>query len=152
MDNTHYYEVNLRWNSATQGTLCSPAIEGKIDVGTPAGIVSGIKEKWTPEHLFVAAVNSCLMSAFLLIADNSKFKFTSFESNAVAKIEKSDGKLAVTEIVLKPTLTIASNHNEAKAKRVLGMSEKACDIANSLKTKIFLEPVINIQQITAKSK
>ena len=152
MDNTHYYEVNLRWNSATQGTLSSPAIAGKIEVETPTGILKRIKEKWTPEHLFVAAVNSCLMSAFLLIADNSKFKFTSFESNAVAKIEKLGGKLTITEIVLKPTLTISSARYEAKAKRVLEMSEKACVIANSIKTKIFLEPVINIQQITAQSK
>lgn len=108
--------------------------------------------QWTPEHLFVAVVNSCLMSAFLLIADNSKFKFISFESNAVAKIEKSDEKPAVTEIVLKPTMTIASARNEAKAKRVLEMSEKAYVIANSIKTRIFLEQVIAIQQITANSK
>jgi organic hydroperoxide reductase OsmC/OhrA len=142
MNNTHYYEVNLLWNAATQGTVSSPVIASKIEVVTPPEFPNGIKEKWTPEHLFVAAVNSCLMSTFLLVADNSKFEFISFESNAIGKIEKIDGKFAVTEIVLKPTLIIPSTQNEAKAKRVLEMSEKACAIANSIKTKITLEPII----------
>lgn len=142
MNNTHYYEVNLLWNAATQGTVSSPVIASKIEVVTPPEFPNGIKEKWTPEHLFVAAVNSCLMSTFLLVADNSKFEFISFESNAIGKIEKIDGKFAVTEIVLKPTLIIPATQNEAKAKRVLEMSEKACAIANSIKTKITLEPII----------
>jgi organic hydroperoxide reductase OsmC/OhrA len=145
MNDTHFYEVNLTWNTATQGTLSSPVIANKIEVVTPPEFPKGIKEKWTPEHLFVAAVNSCLMSTFLLVAENSKFQFISFESNAVGKIEKVDGKFAVTEIVLKPTLIIPSTQNETKAKRVLEMSEKACAIANSIKTKITLEPLITVK-------
>jgi organic hydroperoxide reductase OsmC/OhrA len=145
MNEVHYYEVNLLWNSATQGTLSSPAIASSIEVVTPPEFPKGIKEKWTPEHLFVAAINSCLMSTFLLVADNSKFEFISFESNAIAKIEKVNGKFTVSEIVLKPTLVIPSTQNEARAKRVLEMSEKACTIANSLKTKITLEPFITIK-------
>ena len=144
MNDTHFYEVNLLWNTGTQGTLSSPIIGSKIEVVTPPEFPNGIKEKWTPEHLFVAAVNSCLMSTFLLVADNSKFQFISFECKAVGKIEKVDGKYAVTEIVLTPELIIPSTQNETKAKRVLEMSEKACAIANSIKTKINLQPIIII--------
>jgi organic hydroperoxide reductase OsmC/OhrA len=145
MKDTHFYEVNLTWNTATQGTLSSPVITSKIEVVTPPEFPKGMKEKWTPEHLFVAAINSCLMSTFLLVADNSKFQFISFESKAVGKIEKVDGKFAVTEIVLTPTLIIPSTQNETKAKRVLEMSENACAIANSIKTKINLQPIIKIK-------
>jgi organic hydroperoxide reductase OsmC/OhrA len=142
MTDIHYYEVNLLWNSSTQGTLSSPIINTTIEVVTPPEFPKGIKEKWTPEHLFVAAVNSCLMSTFLLIAENSRFEFNSFESNAIGKIEKIDGKFAVTEIILKPSLSIPPTQSETKAKRVLEMSENACAIANSIKTKITLEPII----------
>jgi organic hydroperoxide reductase OsmC/OhrA len=145
MTNTHFYEVNLKWDSNIRGTLNSPVIPTKIEVATPPEFPHGQKEKWTPEHLFVAAVNSCLMSTFLLIAENSKFKFISFDSNAVGKIEKVDGKLVVTEIVLKPTLVISPKQNGAKAKRVLEMSEKACVIANSVNTEIFLDSIIEIK-------
>ena len=142
MNDTHYYEVNLQWNWATQGTLSPPVIASKIEVVTPPEFMNGIKEKWTPEHLFVAAVNSCLMSTFLLVAENSKFEFISFACKAKGKIEKTDGKFAVTEILLEPTLVIPSSQNETKAKRLLEMSEKACAIANSINTKVTLDPII----------
>ena len=145
MNNTHFYEVNLSWNTATQGTSSSPIIPEIVEVVTPHKFKKGIKERWTPEHLIVAAVNSCLMSTFLIVAENSKFQFISFESNAIGKIENVDGKLIVTEIDLKPTLVIPTTQNELKAKRIIEMSEKACAIANSIRAKIISEPVITIQ-------
>ena len=56
-----------------------------------------------------------------------------------------DGKFSVTEIILKPKLVIPSSQNEAKAMSVLEMSEKACAIANSIKTKITLEAIITVK-------
>ena len=144
MNDIHYYEVNLLWNSAWQGTLSSSVIASQIDVEKIPKSSKKLKDKWTPEHLSIAAVSSCLMSTFLLVADNSKLKFISFESNAVGKIEKIDSKFSLTEIVLKPTLFIASIQNESKAKLVLEMGEKACAFANSIKTKITLESIITI--------
>ncbi len=145
MNDTHYYEVNLFWNVATQGTLSSSVIARQISEEKASKFSKKIKEQWKPEHLSVAAVSSCLMSTFLLVADNSKLKFISFESNAVGKIEKIDSKFALTEVVLKPTLFIASIQNESKAIRVLEMSEKACAFASSIKTKITLESIITIK-------
>jgi len=146
INDTHFYEVNLKWDSLNQGALSSLVTLNETEVATPPELTKEIKEKWTPEHLFVVAANTCLMSTFLLIADNSKCKFIRFESNAIGKIEKVDGKLVVTEIILTPTLVIPSNQNEDEAKRVLEMSEKVCTISNSVKTKITLEPIINIEK------
>jgi organic hydroperoxide reductase OsmC/OhrA len=145
MNDIHYYEVNLLWDSKTRGTLNSPVFPGKIEVATPTEFSKVTKEKWTPEHLFVAAINSCLMSTFLLAAESSKIKFIRFESNAIGTIKKVDGKFALTEITIKPNLVIQSTQNESKARRVLAMSEKACAIANSIKTKIILEPIVTVQ-------
>ena len=141
----YYYGVNLIWNSETRGTLSSPRIPSKIEVPIPPEFPRTIKERWTPEHLFIAAISSSLMSAFLLVADTSKLKFISFESNAIGKIEKVDGRVVVTEIILKPKLTIPSTQTETKAKRAVKISEKALVIANSVKTKIILEPFITVQ-------
>jgi organic hydroperoxide reductase OsmC/OhrA len=145
MDNTYCYEVNLLWNSTTLGTLSSPIISSTIEVVTPPEFPRGIKEKWTPEHMFVASINACLMSTFLLIADNSKLVFTNYESNAVGKIEKVDGKFVVTEIVIEPKVVISKFETEDRVKHILEMSEKACVIANSIKTKIIVEPLVTVQ-------
>ena len=145
MNYLHYYEVNLIWNSETRDTLSSPRIPSKIEVAMPPEFPRSIKERWTPEHLFIVAISSSLMSTFLLVADTSKLKFISFESNAIGKIEKVDGRVVVTEIILKPKLTIPSTQTETKAKRAVKISEKALVIANSVKTKILLEPFITVQ-------
>ncbi len=142
MNDTYFYEVSLLWDFETKGTLRSLVTPDTIEVVTPVEFPKGMKGKWTPEHLFVAAVSSCFLSAFLLVADNSKFLFTSFESSATGKVEKLDGKLCVTEIILKPTLVIPSTQKEDKAIRILEMSERACAIARSIKTKVILQPII----------
>jgi len=71
INNLYYYEVNLLWNSAIHGTLSSPIIPGKIEAAMPPEFPKGIKKRWTSEHLFIVAVSSGLMSAFLLVAENS---------------------------------------------------------------------------------
>lgn len=138
----HKYEVNLQWNNHTKGTLSSPVLPNNIEVATPPDFPKGMEGIWSPEHLFVASINACLMATFLAITDNSKLEFISFQSNAIGKVEKVDGKYTVTEITIKPTLVIPSTESEEKMKRIFEMSEKACAISNSIKSKIILLPVI----------
>jgi organic hydroperoxide reductase OsmC/OhrA len=60
-------------------------------------------------------------------------------------LEKTEGQgLAITEIVLHPTLSIKSDNDCARAGRILGKAEKHCLIANSAKTQIRLEPEIHV--------
>jgi len=145
MSDTHNYEVNLQWNNDRKGTLSSPVLPNQIEVATPPDFPKGMAGIWSPEHLFVAAVNSCLMTTFLAIAENSKIEFISFESNAIGIVDKADGKYSVTEIILKPKLVIPPTQHADRAKRVIEMSEKACLISNSIKTKITLEPIIEVK-------
>lgn len=145
MSDPHEFEVNLRWESERKGILTSPVLPVSIEVATPPEFPKGMKDIWTPEHLVVAAVNACLLSTFLAIAENSKVEFISYESNARGVIDKVDGKLCFTEITLRPTVVISTSDSEGRIRRILEMSEKNCAISNSLKTSIRLEPEIVIQ-------
>ena len=102
---------------------------------------------WSPEHFLVAAVESCLMTTFLAIAENSKLKFISFKSTAIGKLDKVEGKFQMTEIILKPVLEITDENNAERAKRIIEKSEKACLISNSIKTKIILESEVVIASV-----
>ena len=62
--------------------LCVPVLDTRVEVATPPEFANGMPGIWSPEHLFVAAVNSCLMTTYLAIADNSKLPFVSFSSRA----------------------------------------------------------------------
>lgn len=140
------YEVNLSWTENRKGIISSPALEQSTEVATPPDFPKGIEGIWSPEHLFVAAIESCLMTTFLAVAENSKLDFESFNSHATGKLDKVDGKFMMTEVLLRPTLVINNPEMQEKAKRVLMMSEKACLISNSVKSVIVFDPVILVQE------
>jgi peroxiredoxin-like protein len=122
--------------------MSSPVLNQKIEVVTPPEFKNGIPGYWSPEHLLVAAANSCLMTTFLAIAENSKLQFEHFESKATGKLEIVDGKYMISEITLKPVLVISSGEDQEKALRILQKSEAACLISNSLKSRIIFEPEV----------
>lgn len=99
---------------------------------------------WTPEHLFVAAVNSCFMTTFLAIAENSKLEFVSFSADAKGKLERLEGRgFIMTEVVLRPRLLISHSRDVERAGRILQKAEKNCLISNSIKAETRLEPEVS---------
>ena len=142
----HYYNVDVNWNTERKGVLCSPELTKDagscIEVATPPEFPKGIPGIWSPEHLFTAAVSSCLMTTFLSIAENSKLAFTNFSCESKGKLEQIDGKFMMSEIILEPTVTIADEKDRERAEKVLQKSETACLISNSVKSKVTMIPTI----------
>lgn len=143
MNSEHYYNVEVNWQTDRKGLLTSSELDTSIEVVTPPQFPKGIPKIWSPEHLFVAAVNSCLMTTFLSIAENSKLEFESFISKAIGKLEIVEGKYIVSEITLLPVV-VTSEQQKEKAERVLQKSETNCLISNSVKSKIIFKPSVQI--------
>ncbi|MCE7862553.1 MAG: OsmC family peroxiredoxin [Bacteroidetes bacterium CHB5] len=146
--NAHFYNVSVAWNKDRKGIMCSPELDtpaqnsGCIEVATPPEFPKGIPGIWSPEHLFTAAVNSCLMTTFLAIAENSRLDFTAFSSNAKGKLEQVEGKYLMTEVILEPSVTITDEKDRERAERILTKAEAACLISNSIKSKVTMLPKI----------
>jgi organic hydroperoxide reductase OsmC/OhrA len=147
----HYYNVDINWSRERKGVMCSPELNvvtpganGCIEVATPPQFPKGIPGIWSPEHLFTAAVSSCLMTTFLAIAENSKLDFQSFYCHSSGKLDQVDGKFLMTEVILEPRVLILHEKDREKAERVLQKSEAACLISNSIKSKITMNPVIEV--------
>lgn len=141
----HYYNVNVSWDQDRKGTMCSPELtfsnnklNGCIEVATPPEFPKGIPGIWSPEHLFTASINSCLMTTFLAIAENSKLEFTSFNCNAKGKLEQVDGKFIMSEVILEPIVSIVNEKDRERAERIIQKAEAACLITNSVKSKITM--------------
>ncbi len=144
----HFYNVQIEWNQDRKGVMCSPELNaaamngGCIEVATPPEFPKGIPGIWSPEHLFTAAVSSCLMTTFLAIAENSKLEFTKFHCDSKGKLDQVDGKFLMTEVILEPTVTIRDEKDKERAERVLAKAEAACLISNSIKSKVTMIPHI----------
>jgi peroxiredoxin-like protein len=144
MANEHFYDVSVKWDEERKGIMTSEALPTKIEVATPPQFPKGMQGIWSPEHLFVAAINSCLMTTFLAIAENSNLKYKSFQSKAVGKLEIVDGKYLMSEVTLLPNLVINTEADRERALKVLQKSEAACLISNSVKSKIVMQPQIEV--------
>lgn len=148
----HNYNVNISWTKDRKGIMCSPEINKNgsikahcIEVATPPEFDKGIPNIWSPEHLFTAAVSSCLMTTFLAIADYSKLEFVSFKCGSKGILEKIDGKFLISEVLLFPEVVITDQSKRERTERILEKAEKACLISNSVTSKITMEVKVIVQ-------
>lgn len=141
----HSYEVDVNWVKDRIGILYSPELNDEVQVATPPQFPKGVDKIWSPEHLFTAAINSCLMTTFLSVAESSKLEFHKFTSKAYGKLEMIDGKYLMSEVTLIPSLTIYREEDKEKALRLLKKSEALCLISNSIKSNIIFDPQIKIK-------
>jgi len=141
MENIFYYDTNVKWEEGRKGTLSEPTMPS-ITVATPPDFPKGIPNIWSPEHLFVASVNVCLMTTFLAIAENSKLEFISYSCAGKGKLEKADNKFMITEIELKPEIVVKEEKDIERAGRIILKAEEHCLISNSVKTKIILTSAV----------
>lgn len=149
MVGTHYYETEVGWMGQRRGYLRSSADLPVLEVASPPEF-NGHEHTWTPEHLFVASLNSCYMATFIAMAEASKLDIVSFTSSAVGKLEKVEGKgFRLTEIVLKPTLVIKFDYDAERAQRILEKAETNCFISNSILTEVKLETSIDFEVMCA---
>jgi len=133
--------------------MCSPELNGSmlssngcIEVATPPEFPKGIPGIWSPEHLFTAAIASCLMTTFLAVAENSKLDFLSFECKSEGKLDQIDGRYLMTEVILEPKVIITDQKDMEKTERVLYKAENACLVSNSVRSKIVMKPVIEVAE------
>jgi peroxiredoxin-like protein len=113
-----------------------------VEVATPPEF-KGHEGIWSPEDLFVASANICLMTTFLAVAERAGLAFTSYESSAEGRLELVEGKFEFTSITIKPTITLESDADVAKAKELIEKAEAHCLISNSMKATVTVEPVIH---------
>ena len=135
------YRTAVKWTEQKKGVITCGG-KPKIQVATPPEF-KGHEGIWSPEDLFVASVNVCVMTTFLAVAERAGLAFLSYESEAEGRLELVEGKFQVTAIVLRPRIMLQPGGDPTKAKEVIEKAEANCLISNSIKTRVSLEATIN---------
>ncbi len=94
---------------------------------------------YTPEHFFIAAVTGCFFTTFSVVSSNSKFKYKTLKIESEGYIGTSTGVKMMEKIKNHVYLTIEPPEREKKALKVLELTEKACPLGNSVKSKLEYE-------------
>jgi peroxiredoxin-like protein len=137
----YLYHTTVKWTDHRKGMM---SCEGKpnVEVATPPEF-KGHEGIWSPEDLFVASANICLMTTFIAVAERAGLAFSAYESAAEGRLELVEGKFQFTAITIKPTITLESDADAARAKELIQKAEANCLISNSMKAKVTLEPIIH---------
>jgi organic hydroperoxide reductase OsmC/OhrA len=130
------YKANTAWNSARRGTL-SASGKPSIDVGSPPEF-KGEPDIWAPEELLVGSVNTCLMLTFLTLAQAKGLVPLGYQSEAEGLLENIEGKYRITEVTVRPRVTLNGTSELGRAREIMESVEAQCFISNSIKSKVTL--------------
>lgn len=98
-----------------------------------------------PEEALVASTSACHMLWFLNLAAKRGFVVETYTDDAVGTLgNNSDGKQAITEIVLRPKVLFAGEKHPSpeEFEKLHHQSHERCIIANSIRAEVRCEPEI----------
>jgi len=150
MSRTATYHTRVTWKGEHWGHIQmgnGPAMEfsAPADAYGHAGVL-------TPEDAFVAAVNTCVMMMFLWSAERFKLELISYECDAEGtKLIELDRTEIFTSVTLRPRILLRGKDEERSAiekrtRRALESAQKYSLVANSVKSEIRVDPLIEIVQ------
>jgi organic hydroperoxide reductase OsmC/OhrA len=134
------YRTSLKWDGADRATERS---EGRpaIEVAPPPDL-KGPRGLWSPEHLLVASLESCILLTFLHHLGRRGIALVSYESEAAGTAELGAGGMEFTEFTVRPRVVIGPGGDVAAARQVLEHAAESCLVHRSLKSSVRLEPEV----------
>ncbi|HPS32808.1 MAG TPA: OsmC family protein [Anaerolineaceae bacterium] len=148
MAETAIYTTDVSWKGGHMGHL-SLGNGPEMDFSAPPD-AQGRAGVLTPEDAFVAAANTCVMLMFIWAAERFKLKLLSYDCRVEGtKRVEIDRTEMFTHLRYWPLIRISAAGEpheivRARAERALNAAQKYSLVANSVKSEIIIEPVIEI--------
>ena len=104
----------------------------------------------TPEDAFVAAANTCVMMLFIWAAERFKLALESYECRTDGtKLIELDRTEIFTELHFQPKIVVKANGQAVdrvrkQVQRAIAAAQKYSLVANSVKSKITIDPTVQI--------
>jgi organic hydroperoxide reductase OsmC/OhrA len=143
---THHFEARLVWRAGAQGPASGThrvEISGKPELEVSAAPqYRGDPSRHNPEELFVAALASCQLLTYLALAARGGVGLVAYEDRATGTLAIADRKMRMTEVVLRPRITLAPGADASRARALVDSAHDGCFIANSVSCAVRVEPEI----------
>lgn len=144
MSMNYSFRIDAQWTGGRRGIVESELQVPGIRFSAPPQF-QGEAGFWTPEHFLLAAVASCFITTFHAIAEISRFDPAALEITVHGTIEKGEGGLQFTRLILTPLLTVAHETDRERGTRLLEKTEHSCLVSRSLKSQVLIEPRVEVR-------
>ena len=86
------------------------------------------------------AASSCQMLWFLHLAAKARIDVVAYDDEAVALMPEDVEPVRITEIALRPRISVSGDPSEERIHRLVRSAHEYCFIANSLNSAMTIEP------------
>ncbi len=95
------YQAELQWQGGRTATVAS-GDRPELTIAPPPDFPAGESGRWSPEHLFLAALQSCTMLSFLAHCEHNDLEVTEYSASASGSIERrgEDHRYAFTHVAV----------------------------------------------------
>jgi organic hydroperoxide reductase OsmC/OhrA len=136
------YQTQAVWKQARR-IKASAAGKPDLEISSPPEF-KGDQGIWTPEDLFVTALNICIMETFLAFAEQKGLGLAAYDSSAEALLEFKDGKYRFTEITVHPQVALKSPDDVERARQIMKSAHDNCFVSNSITSSVSVLPEFRI--------
>jgi len=137
------YVTSARRIGDNVGTLTSRAKNPMIVSSPPE--FKGPPDLWTPEDMFVGALEMCHLLTFTAFARRRHLNVISYTSKAEGILEFVEGSYRFTRVIITPTIIVGDPAEAVVVRDVIEESRGRCLIANSAAVSVEFNPVILVQ-------
>lgn len=138
------YFTSVRWAGGRTGELASGGTKPSIRIASPPEF-RGEPHVWTPEDLFVAAIDTCLLLTFVSQAERENLRFDSYEGQAEGLLKLDHGGFRFTQVTLRPRIEVEDAAEVEAARRVVARAHETCLVARSVRCEVTVEPEIHVR-------
>jgi len=104
---------------------------GELRVG-PAPEFDGKPGTLNPEEMFVAAINSCIMTTFFYFVRKSNVEILSYYSDAEGQVEKQKDGFRFTNVEVRAKVILGQQQSAEKVRELGDLAEKYCLVSRSV--------------------
>src|SRR5579863_2163971 len=139
------FRNNVTWKTGRAGVISA---SGKQDLATSSPPeFGGRAEYWSPEDLFAATVNVCLMQTFMAYAQRSNLGLVSYDSEVEGTLERAEGRYRFTEFTVRPVVVLQTAFDMERARRLMESAESSCLISESMRANVRLVPEFRVVEL-----
>jgi organic hydroperoxide reductase OsmC/OhrA len=153
----HSYDTVVTWTgnrgSGTSGyrdydRTHEVAADGRpVIAGSSDPVFRGDADRWTPEHLLLAALSQCHLLSYLHLCAVNGVTVTAYVDHAHATMRQVGHGGHFTEAVLRPRVEVAASDQVETAYALHAQAHERCFIANSVNFPVRHEPVIETRPV-----
>jgi organic hydroperoxide reductase OsmC/OhrA len=124
------YEAELEWRGGRRAEVSSGG-RPALAVMPPPDFPSGDEASWSPEHLFLASIQSCTMLSFLAHCAHNGLEPVTYRSSASGSLARNaERRYAFQTVAMIVSVRMAGGH-AAAARDLTPKAERDCFISAS---------------------